>query len=191
MVQYISIATKYKRTKVKPDPLSLLYSQMSSLDVLSLSEMIIRPAFAVWGRFGGLPVTICSTRISARDQFLQPKLIHCVYYTPQRLAIIYPNMSHMCLRCSTKTGTYLHIFWSCPNLQHYWREVVDTINAVGNLSLPLEPAILLLGLTDLVEATKHEKLFILFTAYYTRRKILLKLKSSDPPPIPTPPPNSR
>lgn len=60
---------------------------------------------------------------------------------------------------------------------------MDTGNAVGNSSLLLDPTLWLLGLLEGMVITKHERLFVFYTAYYARREILLEWKSSAPPTV--------
>lgn len=38
-----------------------------------------------------------------------------------------------CWRCETEVGTLLHVWWSCPRIQPYWRKIHEVIS-----SLPLE-----------------------------------------------------
>lgn len=109
--------------------------------------------------------------ISAGDRFLQLKFVPRVYYIPQWLAIIYPNRSDTYLHCDLATGSYLHVFWACSKIHTYWQGMVDTINALNILVLPVDPLILLLGLTDTLNASKHIKLFVFYAMYYSRREI--------------------
>lgn len=47
-----------------------------------------------------------TSMISARERFIQLRFLHRVYYTPQCLANIYPNLSSLCTRCGTSIGTF-------------------------------------------------------------------------------------
>lgn len=64
----------------------------------------------------------------------------------------------------------------------YWQSVVNTINALGILVLPMDPLILLLGLTDTLNASKHIKLF-LFYAMTMLDGRFSKWKSPAPPTV--------
>lgn len=119
--------------------------------------------------------------ISARDRFIQMKFLHRVYYTPHRLANIYPGVEDVCPKCRQSVGTFFHVVWSCPILQTYWREVVSDINGVAGLHLDVDPLVFLLGITDNLATTKHTKLFVFYAAYYARKEILLRWKLPDPP----------
>lgn len=62
--------------------------------------------------------------ITSRDRFIQLKFLHRAYYTPQRLANIYPSLSPMCTRCSFERGSFLHMVWTCQNIRPYWQRYV-------------------------------------------------------------------
>lgn len=100
---------------------------------------------------GGHPLALqqyIPTVISARDGFIQLKFIHRAYYTPQRLAWIYPAHSEMCPKCQQAVGTYYHVIWDCPIIQDFWRKVLIEVNTVTSLSVSMDPKVLLLGVTD-------------------------------------------
>lgn len=78
-------------------------------------------------------------------------------------------------------GTFLHVVWACPKIREFWTEVVSVINSVASVVVPLDPTVLLLGVSDLVTKNTHTKLFIFYAAYYARKAILLKWKTPDPP----------
>lgn len=119
--------------------------------------------------------------ISARDRYIQLKFLHQAYYTPQRLAKIYPSYPDRCPKCNTDTGTFLHVVWSCPLLQQFWKEVVQYINSIGNLAITLNPRVLLLGICDTLTTNTHKRLFIFYALFYARKAILIKWKQADPP----------
>lgn len=120
--------------------------------------------------------------ISATDRFVQLKFLHRVYYTPHILSIIYPGMEDTCSKCRQLVGTFLHMVWSCPVLQTYWRA---DIKKVAGLHLDIDPLVFLLGIIDNLATTKHAKLFVFYAAYYGRKTVLLKWKLSDPPTLST------
>lgn len=121
--------------------------------------------------------------ISARDRYIQLKFLHQAYYTPQRLAKIYPSYSDRCPNCNTDAGTFLHVVWSCPLLQQFWREVVQYISLIGNLTVALDPRVLLLGICDTLTTNTHKRLFIFYALFYARKAILISWKQADPPTV--------
>lgn len=52
---------------------------------------------------------------------------------------------------------YFHLIWDYPVIQDFWRAVVADINAVTNLSVTMDPKLLLLSIFDLVIQSTHRK----------------------------------
>lgn len=49
--------------------------------------------------------------IAAKDRFIQLKFLHRAYFTPHRMAKIYPHIDALCPRCRTEEGTFWHMVW--------------------------------------------------------------------------------
>lgn len=49
--------------------------------------------------------------ISSKDNLIQVKFLHRVYYTPARLHRIFPDRDPVCHSCKVRPGSYLHMFW--------------------------------------------------------------------------------
>lgn len=98
--------------------LSILYHKLAVLDTSKVSQL-----FLVWqwdvpdltdddwaeGIQQYLPLMI-----SSQDRFIQLKFLHCAYYSPARLARIYPDRTFNCLNVARKT--LIFIIWSGPVL---------------------------------------------------------------------------
>lgn len=119
--------------------------------------------------------------ISAGDRFIQLKFLHRAYFSPQRLAKIYPTSNSVCTKCTSEEGSFFHVVWSCRYIQTFWRGVDNIINLVSNLKVPCDPVPLLLGIVDTLEAPQAKKLFVFHAAFYARKAILLHWKGSTPP----------
>lgn len=48
------------------------------------------------------------------------------------------------------------------------------INSIGNLTIGLDPHVLLLGVCDTITTNTHKRLLIFYTSYYARKAILIK-----------------
>lgn len=121
--------------------------------------------------------------ISAKERYIQLKFIHRAYYTPpEALEKIYPTQSDRCPKCTMELGTFLHVVWACPFIQKFWEGVVLTINSVGNISLGLDPLVLLWGICDRVASNTHKQL-VFYATFYARKAILLNWKQPDPPSV--------
>lgn len=119
--------------------------------------------------------------IAAKDRFIQLKFIHRAYYTPERLARIYPILTPTCTRCELDTGTFYHMVWSCPKLHHFWRSVADTLERVCGIEIPLDPLTCLLSHLEDIAGDRYTKLFLTYSLFYARREILLKWKQKEAP----------
>lgn len=139
-------------------PFSALYSLLVGLDTPKVSQLLSAwqsdiPALADDDWEDGIQQYI-SLMISSREKFTQVTFLHRVYYSPERLSRIYPNRRPACHRCNTEEGSFFHVVWSCPQLQIFWRGVVDILNFIGKLRIPCDPIPLLLGICDTLEAPK-------------------------------------
>lgn len=119
--------------------------------------------------------------ISARDRFIQLKFLHCAYYSPTRLARIYPDRMARCPRCSSDSADFFHVVWSCPGVVEFWKNILTDINSIGKMKVPYSPIPLLLGICDFLEVSWGKKLFIFYTTLYARKAILLQWNHSQPP----------
>lgn len=123
--------------------------------------------------------TFIPSMIAAKDRFIQLKFIHRAYYTPERLARIYPTLSPKCTRCELDTGTFYHMVWSCPKIRPFWSSVADTLETVCGVEIPLDPLTLLLSHLEDIEGDRYTKLFLTYSLFYARREILLKWKQQE------------
>lgn len=48
-----------------------------------------------------------------------------------RLAKFYDKVSPACQRCQHPSADLIHVFWLCPSLYKYWKEVFNTISAIS------------------------------------------------------------
>lgn len=87
----------------------------------------------------------------------------------------------MCPKCRQTVGTYYHVIWDCPTIQDYWRRVVSDVNIATNLSLSMDPKVLLLGITDSVTHSTHTKLLLFYLCFYARKVLLQHWKLVTPP----------
>lgn len=108
------------------------------------------------------------------------KLFHKWYYTPARLANIYPATSSQCWRNCSGKGTLRHIWWDCPNIHQYWKEVSDLISQLCKIPLPLSPLDLLLGL-NIPNWPKNIRVLVTHILIAARLALTKKWKASQAP----------
>lgn len=75
-------------------------------------------------------------------------IILCAYYTPCKLHVMGLLDSAICCKCHCDRGSLIHMLWCCPKLHRYWTKVVDTVNTVFQVALPLDHKTGLLGILD-------------------------------------------
>lgn len=73
------------------------------------------------------------------------KIIHKWYYTPTKLASIFPDQSPHCWRLCGQSGSLYHIWWYCPKISSYWSKIANFISSVSSHTLSLTPQMVLLG----------------------------------------------
>ncbi|CAH2322507.1 Hypothetical predicted protein [Pelobates cultripes] len=110
------------------------------------------------------------------------KTIYRWYMVPTRLHRLYPHSPPTCWRCAGDLGSVLHIWWRCPKLERYWKEVRQLITQTTKTDIALEPStFLLLDIPPDLPATIKKLIYhILLTA---QRVIARSWKSTRPPSV--------
>lgn len=121
--------------------------------------------------------------VSARDRLIQFKFLHRSYYTPARLAKIYGNTSAECWRCSASPANAEHIFWLCPHIQDFWKEVTACISDLLTVPIPKTIKVCLLGLVEEVVPRRAQRTLITILLFYGKKAILLRWKNTKAPDI--------
>lgn len=74
------------------------------------------------------------------------KIFYRWYYTPVKLAHIFPTQSRKCWRQCTIYSHIFHILWECPLIAPFWRVISNFIQDLTNVSNVLSPQMALFGL---------------------------------------------
>lgn len=80
-----------------------------------------------------------SSSICARHSLIQFKVVHRAHISKVKLAQMFPGTNPICNRCQCAEGTLIHMFWTCPKLEHYRRSIFLTLSAVLQHRLEPEP----------------------------------------------------
>lgn len=123
-----------------------------------------------------------ASRISVcnRTKSIQFRILHRIHITPVLKNKMDPNFSPLCWKCKTEVGDYFHCVWSCSQIKNYWSSVVKELYYIFNITIPLDPRFLLLGLVDSRIPSRHKRLFNLLT--FTARKNILHFWIKDSAP---------
>lgn len=74
------------------------------------------------------------------------KVITRFFRTPTITSKIGPAHCNSCWRnCGTENANHTHIFWLCPKLNPFWKDVFDALREVFKRNIPQTPIITLLG----------------------------------------------
>lgn len=103
------------------------------------------------------------------------------YKTPEVIDKYDSSIPAHCWHCGTCTGSLFHIFWQCSMVQPFWHEVMQLIQRVVDVSLPLDPLHYLLGL-PFSGITKRSNMLISYILLAAKRIIPLCWLSNSPPP---------
>lgn len=72
------------------------------------------------------------------------KILSRWYLTPHRLHKMFPNTPSNCWRCNDNDGSFLHIWWSCPKIQEFWKTIHRYTQQISKIFIEFSPAQLLL-----------------------------------------------
>lgn len=89
--------------------------------------------------------------ICAKIQETNYKLLSRWYRTPLILRKFFPATSDLCWRCRADRGTLIHIFWSCPVLDNFWRTLHKVAQKFTERTIPDDPAFFLLHASNIPE----------------------------------------
>lgn len=119
---------------------------------------------------------------NCRHRLIQFNIIHRVYYTPERLHKISDSYSECCPRCKIEVGTLLHMFWTCSELETYWRNIIQTIDKIVNVKLSFDPRFVILGDESVLHLDQRKNLrFVKMALIAAKKCIAIQWKSEKPP----------
>ena len=120
--------------------------------------------------------------ICVKHGLVQCKIIHRAHLTKVRLSKIYPDVDPTCDRCRQAPASHAHMFWSCPVLHSFWREIFETLSKVTRKLIEPNPMIALFGVCpSIIKLSSLEAALVAFVTLLARRMILFRWKSPTPP----------
>lgn len=86
-----------------------------------------------------------STTINTRYRMINYNILHQLYLTPEKIHSFKPELSDICFRCNTETGTFIHCTWQCTKVIPFWHEICSILTIVTGVKVPPDPELCLLG----------------------------------------------
>ncbi len=118
----------------------------------------------------------------ARHSLIQFKVVHRAHISKVKLAQMFSGTSSLCNRCQCAEGTLIHMFWTCPKLEHFWRSIFNTLSVVLQCRLEPEPLVAMFGVApEELQLSASMCKILAFSSLLARRAILLKWKNPLPP----------
>ncbi len=79
-------------------------------------------------------------------QLIHYKMVHMMYLSPRKRYLMKLSSSSNCNFCSGNSiGTYRHMFWDCPKVNHFWKQVSKTLKDILEVDISCCPKFLLLN----------------------------------------------
>lgn len=110
------------------------------------------------------------------------KVLSRWYRTPEVLHKMYPTTTNICWRCGGAIGSFMHIWWDCPEVQSLWKRVFSLHDLVTSTSSSCVPEIGLLSLIPGPIRFAKKNLLRHFLAA-SRQTIAAHWKQSGMPPL--------
>lgn len=151
-IRDISTLTPFEQLFIEEDPIPHLISEMYRL--LGTTENPRTTYIRAWERDLQLDLSTTqlthlyqlthSSTMESKTQETNYKILSRWYRVPADLARIYPSVSDQCWRGCGHRGTLLHIWWECPLIKSYWKDIKSSVKEILDLDIPLSPAYFLL-----------------------------------------------
>ncbi len=110
----------------------------------------------------------------AWGKFKQYKIIHRLYHTPVRLHTMKLLNDNKCWKCKTGLGTLLHCIWKCTLVAPFWVKVVDFLSEWSGVTVPLTPAMCLLGDRSQIPNASKRTFSVIMVGLVTASRVILR-----------------
>lgn len=119
--------------------------------------------------------------VSAKDKLICFQFLHRSYFTPPRLAKIFPSVSAEWWRCSHLPADADHIFWKCTLIQdqRFWSAFTLCISELLVIPMTTTIRVCLLGLFEDVVPSRALRTLLNILFFYGMKAILLKWKKQE------------
>ena len=106
----------------------------------------------------GVWETVKQSSRNPDHQQIHLNFIHRTYMTPRKLYCMKIKDNPNCTLCTTDTvGTFFHMIWECPGVEHFWRIVQSEFSLLLSIPIPLSPSVFILNDLSQLKLTKSSK----------------------------------
>lgn len=80
-------------------------------------------------------------------------------------------------------GFFIHMFWACPSLENYWKEVFQTLSVILKIDLKPNPLVAIFGATgeDSTHVSPTQRCVLSFTSLLAQSAILVRWRDAARP----------
>lgn len=111
-------------------------------------------------------------------QLILYKILHRTHLTGHKMQKMGLSSSGNCPHCSLNcTDTYIHAFWHCIPVYHFWRNITETLSLILGCHIPLSPSLCLLGDLSTLKLDETHNRSLLVALTIARKTILMNWKS--------------
>lgn len=68
-------------------------------------------------------------------------------WTKARLSQIYKDANPNCVRCNQSPANHVHMFWCCPSLVGFWKDIFNTLSELSGTEIEPDPFTALFGVS--------------------------------------------
>lgn len=123
-----------------------------------------------------------SSSVCIRHGLLQFKVLHRLHLSKLKLSRMFPSVCSSCDRCKQQSASLAHMFWSCPCIGKYWKDLFQILSSTFKTTLKPDPLTALFGVVpNDRDLANSQKTVIRFVTLLARRLILLNWKQKRPP----------
>lgn len=116
-------------------------------------------------------------------QLIHFKFLHRMYLTPRKRHAMKIITSPNCDLCTLSTvGSFIHMYWDCPDVSAFWRQISITLSDMLGVDIPLSPSLLLLNDDSTLELSLQQRRIL--WAGLTAAKKMLALRWQPPHNLP-------
>ena len=128
---------------------------------------------------------IHTSSMCIRHGLIQFKILHRLHYSGEKLARLFNIPDPGCPRCNQTPTSLGHMFWTCPSLETYWRQIFNVLSRIcGTEIVPSFHTAIFGIIPPDCSATSPQSNAVAFASLLARRLILLNWKSKTAPSFP-------